>query len=117
MEPMGGAHGVFQPAGQKLDNLAISASTDSAILQQLTAANIALTTTNAMLATNKTLVDLATKVWAAANAGEQQWVRAEPQVGVKRFSESQMATVGHMGIRSTAATQIQPVLPEQRDIA
>ena len=81
---MGGANGVFPPAGQStaqpgqsmgqleaaLNNLALAASTDSAILQQLTAANLALTTTNAMLtANNKTLVDLATKARAAANAG------------------------------------------------
>ena len=76
-----GAYGqckwVFPPTGQSrgqleaaLDNLALVASTDLAILQQLTAANLALTMTNAILtATNKALIDLATKARAAANAG------------------------------------------------
>ena len=74
---MGGANGVFPPTGPSsgqleaaLDNLALAASTDSAILQQLTAANLELTKANAVLtATNKTLVESATKARAAANAG------------------------------------------------
>jgi hypothetical protein len=41
-----------------LDNLALAATNDTAILQQLTVANLALTTTVTMLtATNKKLVD------------------------------------------------------------
>ena len=53
-----------------LYNLALAALTDLAILQQLTAANLALTTTNAMLtATNKALVDSAIKACAAAGSG------------------------------------------------
>ena len=74
-KPMGGANGVFPPASSNkleaaLDNLALAATTDSAILQQLTAANLALTKANAVLtATNKTLVEAATKAQAAANAG------------------------------------------------
>jgi hypothetical protein len=43
-----------------LDNLALAATSDKATLQQLTAANLALTTTVATLtATNKKLVDAA----------------------------------------------------------
>ena len=72
---MGGANGVFPPASSNkleaaLDNLALAATTDSAILQQLTAANLALTKANAVLtATNKSLVDAATKAGATGNAG------------------------------------------------
>ena len=77
LEPLGGANGVFLPtehsSGQlaaALDNLALEASMDLVILQQLTAANLALTLATAVLtATNKALVDLATKTRAAANAG------------------------------------------------
>ena len=78
-EPMGGAHGhgVFQPVGRNmghlktaLDNLALAVLTDFLILQQLTAANLALTTMNAMLtATNKALVGAAIKARAEAGAG------------------------------------------------
>ena len=64
-EPLGGAHGVLPaaaPALSKLettlDNLALAATNDTAVLQQLTAANLALTATIATLtATNKKLVD------------------------------------------------------------
>ena len=72
-EPMSGAHGVFPPAGQNmsqletaLGNLALEVATDSAILQQLTLANLSLTTINAVLTTtNKTWVDSAVKARAA----------------------------------------------------
>ena len=75
---MARANGVFPPAGPSsrqleaapLDNLALVASTDSAMLQQLMVANLALTATNAMLtATNNALVESATKARSAANAG------------------------------------------------
>jgi hypothetical protein len=67
-EPLGGAHGVLPasaPAIRRLesalDNLALAASNDMAVLQQLTAANLALTSSVATLtATNKKLVDAAT---------------------------------------------------------
>ncbi len=60
-EPLGGAHGVLPASApaigrleSALDNLALAASNDTAILQQLTAANLALTSSVAMLtATNK----------------------------------------------------------------
>jgi hypothetical protein len=68
-KPLGGAHGVMPdllPAmdrlGLALDNLALAATNDTAVLQQLTAANLALTSTIAMLTTiNKKLVDTAAK--------------------------------------------------------
>jgi hypothetical protein len=70
-----GAHGVLPAVvmaiGQlecALDNLALVATIDSDVLQQLTAVNLALTTTlMALTATNKTFVDSAAKAQAAAN--------------------------------------------------
>ncbi len=67
-EPLGGAHGVLPAAApaigrleSALDNLALAATNDTAILQQLTAANLALTATVTLLTvTNKKLVDAAT---------------------------------------------------------
>ena len=65
-EPLGGAHGVLPgtvtPAidglEKALDNLALAATNDTAILQQLTAANLLLTATIAtLMATNKKLVE------------------------------------------------------------
>ena len=64
-EPLGGAHGVLPAAAPAigrletaLDNLALAATNDTAVLQQLTAANLVLTATIATLtATNKKLVD------------------------------------------------------------
>jgi hypothetical protein len=48
--------------GSALDNLALTATNNTAVLQQLTAANLALTSTIAMLtATNKKLVNTAAK--------------------------------------------------------
>jgi hypothetical protein len=69
-EPLGWVHGVLLEAapaiGQlkiALNNLALAAMNETAILQQLTAANLALTTTVATLtATNKKLVDVAVRV-------------------------------------------------------
>jgi hypothetical protein len=68
-EPLGGAHGVLPAAapaiGQlesALNNLALAAMKDTAILQQLTAANLALTALVTLLTmTNKKLVDGATR--------------------------------------------------------
>ena len=53
-----------------LDNLALAATSDKATLQQLTPANLALTTTVATLtATNKKLVDAVAKKKPGAGAG------------------------------------------------
>jgi hypothetical protein len=69
-EPLGGAHGVLPtdpPASINrleiaLDNLALAATNDTAVLQQLVAANLALTNSVATLtATNKKLVEAAAK--------------------------------------------------------
>jgi hypothetical protein len=68
-EPLGGAHGVLPSAvpaivrlESALENLALTATNDTAILQQLMAANLALTATVTLLtATIKKLVDAATR--------------------------------------------------------
>jgi hypothetical protein len=62
-EPLGGAHtvlpappGTIDCLGTVLNNLALAAANDNMVLQQLTAANLALTATNAALkAANKML--------------------------------------------------------------
>jgi hypothetical protein len=67
-EPLGRAHGVIPAATPvigrletALDNLALAATNDTAILPQLIAANLALTATiPSLTATNKKLVDAAT---------------------------------------------------------
>jgi hypothetical protein len=64
-EPLGGAHGVLLAVAPAigcletaLDNLALAATNDTTVLQQLTTANLALTTTvSALTATNKKLVE------------------------------------------------------------
>jgi hypothetical protein len=66
-KPLGGAHGVLPVAGLRieqleaaLDNLALVATNDTAVLQQLTAANLALgATVGTPTVTNKKLVDVA----------------------------------------------------------
>ncbi len=67
-EPLGGAHGVIPAAvpaigrlKTALDNLTLAAMNNTAVLQQLIAANLALTATITLLtATNKKMVDAAT---------------------------------------------------------
>ncbi len=64
-EPLGGAHAVIPTAaptmdciGEALQNLALAASNDTTVLQQLTAANLALTALITLLtAANKKLAD------------------------------------------------------------
>jgi hypothetical protein len=68
-EPLGGAHGVIPAAAPAighlktaLDNLAFAATNDTAVLQQLIAANLALMATIMLLtATNKKMVDAVTR--------------------------------------------------------
>ncbi len=82
-EPLGGAHGVLPAAGPviewleaALNNLALAATNNTAMLQQLTAANLALTATvGTLIATNKKLVDAASHPrgpLAGTPAGEAQ---------------------------------------------
>jgi hypothetical protein len=75
-EPLGGAHGVtpaLPPAMDRLksalDNLALAATNNTAVLQQLAAANLAFTSTIALLTvTNKKLVDTAAKTPSRGSA-------------------------------------------------
>jgi hypothetical protein len=68
-EPLGGAHGILPAAAlaigkleTALDNLALAATNNGVVLQQLTAANLALTATvGTLTATNKKLVDAAAR--------------------------------------------------------
>ena len=71
-EPLGGAHtvlpapaGTINRLGTALDNLALAAANDTTVLQQPTVANLALTTTNALLtAANKRLLEALAKLQA-----------------------------------------------------
>ena len=64
-----------------LDNLALAATSDKATVQQLTAANLALTTTVATLtATNKKLVDATAKKKPGAGAGSSKTPDADKPV-------------------------------------
>jgi hypothetical protein len=74
-KPLGGAHGIMPnllPAmdhlGLALDNLALAATNNTAVLQQLTAANLAPTSTIAMLTATKKLVDTAAKTPSRGSA-------------------------------------------------
>ena len=86
-EPLSRAHGVLPEAAPifgrletALDNLALAATSNTVILQQLTAANLALTTTVAMLTTaNKKLVDMAAR---AKEGGTPSVTSTNPLRGV-----------------------------------
>jgi len=88
-EPLGGAHGVtpasFPPVMNRLesalDNLALAATNDRSVLEQLTAANLALTSTIATLtATNKKLVDK-TRAGTPGTPGTPARVAKHPHPG------------------------------------
>ncbi len=98
-KPLGGACGVILAATPAighletaLNNLALAAANNTAVLQQLIAANLALTATITLLtATNKKLVDAATRRggtpaatpgrgWTQAATPGWGWTQAETQV-------------------------------------
>jgi hypothetical protein len=83
-EPLGGAHAAIPVTGKMetaLDNLALAATSDKATLQQLTAANLALTTTVATLtATNKKLVGAAARKEPGAAGGASKTPDADKPV-------------------------------------
>ena len=76
-DPLGGAQGVLPAAAPAvarletaLDNLALAATNDTAVLQQLTSANLALTATiGTLTATNKKLVDAVARAKGTPAAG------------------------------------------------
>ncbi len=114
-EPLGRAHGVLPEAapaiGQlkiALNNLALAATNNTTILQQLTAANLALTTTVATLtATDKKLVDVVAR---AKGGGTPAATPTNPARGVRATQtlgpHSPAITAGCMG---TVATNTTPV--------
>ena len=106
-EPLGGAHAVIPVTGKieaALDNLALAATSDKATVQQLTAANLALTTTVATLtATNKKLVDAAAKKKWEQQLEHQKLMPNATQTDL--FLEN---TAGLMDIGSEKVTRARP---------
>ena len=98
-EPLRGANSVISaPAatidrlGTALDNLALAATNDTTVLQQLTASNLALTTANASLtAANKKLWEALAKNTLATTPGTP----APPRPSNKPFPGNYCWTHGH----------------------
>ncbi len=89
-EPLGRAHSVIPAAAPAighletaLNNLALAATNDTVVLQQLIAANLALTATiTSLTATNKKLVDAATcRGGTPAATPGRGWLRRQLRVG------------------------------------
>ena len=99
-----------------LDNLALAATNDFAILQQLTAANLSLGATIATLtATNKKLVEAGrTRGTPTAGNPASGDPAAPPAVRRGPLNHIRETTVGHMVIASTAPIPVPPVLTKQR---
>jgi hypothetical protein len=101
-EPLGGAHGVVLAAAPAigrletaLNNLALAATNNTAVLQKLIAANLTLTATiTSLTATNKKLVDAATRRGStpAATPG---------QGGTQAATQAATPTATPVGIRAT----------------
>jgi hypothetical protein len=115
-EPLGGAQGVLpapSPAINRLEtalnNLFLVASNNTAILQKLTAANLALTTTiTTLTATNKRLADSA----ARAKGGKPLTATPTTPLGggdVPQRIRFLTTTAGRMGIDAASNTQVPPV--------
>jgi hypothetical protein len=99
-----------------LDNLALAATNDAAVLQQLTAANLVLTNTAAALtATNKKLVDaVATRVPATAPATDGHWPGSTTTN--KPFKGNYCWTHGHKVSKAhTSATCLFPAAGHWKD--
>ncbi len=121
-EPLGGAHGVLPldpPAtldqlDVALDNLALAATNDTAVLQQLTAANLALTNSVAALtATNKKLVEAAAK--RVPSTGTPLGTGKTARKG-KPFQENYCWTHGYkLSKAHTSATCLYPAAGHRKD--
>ncbi len=102
-EPLGGAHGVLPAVGPAigrletaLDNLALVATNDTAVLPQLTLANLALTATiGTLTATNKKLVDAAARAKGAPIAGAPIVVPPGERVQIPAHPGNYCWTHGH----------------------
>jgi hypothetical protein len=123
-EPLGGVHGVlptdppatFNCLEVALDKLALAATNDAAVLQQLTAANLALTNTVAALtATNKKLVNAAaTRVPATPPA--TGGCRPGSTTTNKPFKGNYCWTHGHKVSKAhTSATCLFPAADHRKD--
>jgi hypothetical protein len=122
-EPLGGAHDVLPtdpPAMLNrlkiaLDNLVLAATNDSAVLQQLTAANLVLTNSVAALtATNKKLVEAAA-TWVPATPMGTGWL---PGSGApnKPFKGNYCWTHGHKCSKlHMSATCLYPTAGHRKD--
>jgi hypothetical protein len=101
-EPLGRAHGVILAAAPAigrlktvLNNLALVATNNTVVLQQLIAANLALTATIMLLtATNKKLVDAATR-WGGTPAATPGWG------GTQAATQATTPAATPAGIRAT----------------
>ena len=124
-EPLGGAHGVLPtdpPATINrlevaLNNLALAATNNAAMLQQLTAANLALTNSVAALtATNKKLVDAAATRVPATPPGTGGRLPGSGATNNKPFKGNYCWTHGHKCSKShTSATCLYPVAGHRMD--
>jgi hypothetical protein len=114
-EALGGAHGILPVAAPAigrletaLDNLALAATNDAVVIQQLMAANLALTATVVTLtATNKKLVDAAARAkgtpavtLGATPAGLGRSTK-NPQPGNYRWTHGQRYSKGHTSASCT----------------
>ncbi len=122
---LGGAHTVIPTAtptidciGKALENLALAASNDTTILQQLITANLALTAlVTSLTVANKKLADaLARNKGGTALATQATPVLApappKPCSATRAFLGT---TAGPMVTGSIASTQVQPASTERRD--
>ncbi len=122
-EPLGGAHGVLPtdpPAMLNhleitLNNLVLTATNDSAVLQQLMAANLALTNSVTKLtATNKKLVEAAAKQVPGTPSGTGHLPRSGAPN--KSFPGNYCWTYGYKCSKShTSATCLYPVAGHRKD--
>jgi hypothetical protein len=114
-EPLGSAHGVLPAAAlaigrleTALDNLALAATNNSVVFQQLTTANLALTATvRTLIATNKKLVDAAARAKgttaatpAATPVGLGRSTK-NPQPGNYCWTQGHRCSKGHMSASCT----------------
>ncbi len=120
-EPLGGAHGVLPTSApaigrleSALDNLALVVLNDTAVLQQLTAANLALTSSVEMLtATNKKLVEAVTRRGGNPAATPAVTPAATPAGGGRPPKIRQPPHPGNYcwthGLATARNTRVQPV--------
>ena len=122
-EPLGGAHGVLPAAAPAigrletaLDNLALAATNDTAVLHQLTSANLALTATIATLtAANKKLADAVARGKGTPAAGTSAGTPGGGGDLPRLLTLG--TTVGRTGIASVRITPVPPVPTRRRATA